>query len=111
MMPIGKPTPESWHLDDSISLRIVAGDKIIADVAPHCAGVGRANARLMTAAPDLLAELHAAEEIILVMLNVMTPAQKARADEKLTHAGISPDGMTRYHERRAAIVKATGGQA
>lgn len=55
---------------------------------------------------DLVDELSKAEKIILAMLNAMTPAQKTKVSAKLYAADISPDGMTRYHERRAALAKA-----
>jgi hypothetical protein len=54
----------------------------------------------------LVEELRLAERIILVMLNEMSPDQKRRADATLTGAGVSPDGMTRYHERRAVLTAA-----
>jgi hypothetical protein len=53
--------------------------------------------------PSLIDELAKAEWIILVMLNLMTPRQKNAAAEQLAADGTSPDGMTRYHERRAAL--------
>lgn len=65
-----------------------------------------ANARLMAAAPDLLDELTKAHEIITAMLNAMTVEAKDRVARDLERRGISPDGMTRYHERAAALRKA-----
>ncbi|WP_295990457.1 hypothetical protein [Rugamonas sp.] len=52
---------------------------------------------------DLLAELQRAEQIICVMLNAMTPAQKLKAHAQLYAVGVSGDGMTRYRERRETI--------
>lgn len=57
----------------------------------------------MSAAITLLAELRHADAIIKAMLNTMTAQQKARVAEKLEADGIVTDGMSRHHERRAAI--------
>lgn len=84
--------------------RYVATPEVRADID----AVEEANARLIAAAPELLSELMAAERIILVMLKNMTPEQRRAADETLTREEVSPDGMTRYYERRAVIEKATG---
>lgn len=54
-------------------------------------------------ASNLLAELQKADQIIHVMLNTMTPAQKSKAHAQLSAAGVSGDGMTRYHERHGVI--------
>jgi hypothetical protein len=52
----------------------------------------------------LLQELKNSEQIILAMLNAMTTAQKSKVHAKLEADGVSGEGMTRHHERRAAIV-------
>ena len=57
----------------------------------------------MSAAVTLLAELRHADAIIKAMLNAMTAQQKARVAEKLEADGIVTDGMSRHHERAAAI--------
>lgn len=57
----------------------------------------------MSAAVTLLAELRHADTIIKAMLNSMTAQQKARVAEKLEADGIVTDGMSRHHERAAAI--------
>jgi hypothetical protein len=63
-------------------------------------------------APDSLAhspvvnELRKADRIINVMLNIMTLAQQNAAGAKLEAEGVSPDGMTRAHERRAVLAAA-----
>lgn len=51
----------------------------------------------------LVEELTAAEQIIQAMLNAMTAPQKRAVHERLAAAGVSDEGMTRYHERRAAL--------
>lgn len=51
----------------------------------------------------LVDELTAAEQIILVLLNKMTTAQKSAAHIELGKSGVAGEGMTRYHERRAAL--------
>jgi len=68
-------------------------------------------ARLMAAAPELLSELQKAHQIILNALAVMTTEQKlewARANDR---DGCIGEGTTRFHERAAAIAKATGSAA
>lgn len=65
----------------------------------------------MSAAVTLLAELRHANTIIKAMLNAMTAQQKARVAEKLEADGVVTDGMSRHHERRAAIETATSGSA
>lgn len=51
----------------------------------------------------LVSELGKAEIIIHVMLNTMTLEQKMKVAAQLEASGVSPDGMTRAHERRAAL--------
>jgi hypothetical protein len=48
-------------------------------------------------------ELAHAEAIIKAMLHVMTSEQKAAVATALETAGESNEGLTRYHERRAAL--------
>lgn len=57
----------------------------------------------------ILAELRHADTIIKAMLNAMTAQQKARVGEALEADGVVTDGMSRHHERRAAIEAATSG--
>lgn len=54
-----------------------------------------------------LDELRHADRIIKVMLNVLTMDQKVQVGRKLEAAGLVSDGMTRHHERRAAIEAAS----
>ena len=63
-----------------------------------------------TAAPDLLAELQHAHQIILNALNVMTPGQKLVWQELNEAKGCDGEGTTRANERMAVIAKAVGGQ-
>lgn len=65
------------------------------------------NAATMGAAPQLLAELRHADHIIKAMLNAMTAQQQARVGAQLEAAGVAGDGITRHHERAAAIAAAT----
>ena len=67
----------------------------------------RANARLIAAAPDLLAELKNAHLIIRNALRVMTPEQKSEWGRLNARAGVEGEGVTRANEREAAINKAT----
>ncbi len=61
--------------------------------------------------PHLLFELQHADSIILAMLGAMTIQQKSKVHAQLEAAGISGEGMTRYHERRAVIEAATAAMA
>jgi len=54
----------------------------------------------------VLHELLMAEAIIIVMLGVMTTDQKLAIATKLDELGVSGEGATRFHERRAALVAA-----
>jgi hypothetical protein len=71
----------------------------------------KANARLISAAPELLAELEAAHWIIRYALAVMTSEQKVEWGRLNASAGVDGEGITRANERDAAIAKATGEQA
>jgi hypothetical protein len=51
-------------------------------------------------------ELLYAHRIIGVMLGAMTIDQKVACAKQLEAEGVSPDGMTRYHERLAALKSA-----
>ncbi len=52
---------------------------------------------------SLISELGKAEIIIHAMLNAMTLEQKMKVAAQLEASGVSPDGMTRANERRAAL--------
>lgn len=67
-----------------------------------------ANARLIAAAPELLAELGKADLIINVMLNRLTSEQKQICAEMIEDLRIHGQGMTRANERDALLRKATG---
>ena len=64
-----------------------------------------------TRAPSLLVELRHADHIIKVMLNALTTQQQARVGAKLEAAGVAGEGMTRHHERAAAIAAAVAAPA
>jgi hypothetical protein len=51
----------------------------------------------------VISELGKAEIIIQAMLNAMTIEQKTKVAAHLEASGVSPDGMTRAHERRAKL--------
>jgi hypothetical protein len=51
----------------------------------------------------VVSELGKAEIIIHAMLNAMTLEQKTIVAGQLEASGVSPDGMTRSNERRAAL--------
>jgi hypothetical protein len=52
---------------------------------------------------NVIEELRKADRIITAMFGVMTLGQIVRVSAKLEADGTSPDGMTRYHERRAVL--------
>ncbi|MDB4873336.1 MAG: hypothetical protein JWL97_4340 [Gemmatimonadales bacterium] len=62
-----------------------------------------ASIKAVDVVPALLSELQKAEQIILAMLNAMTSAQKSKVHARLDAAGVSGEGMTRHHERRAVL--------
>ncbi len=70
-----------------------------------------ANGRLIAAAQSRLDEPQRLEFNIRAMLNVMTAEQKALVHRQLQAAYIVDDAMTRLHERRNVIERATGANA
>ncbi len=64
------------------------------------------NQQLLSLIGDLATELDHAEKIILATLKHMATAQKFAVHAELDAAGVPGEGMTRYHERRAAIDRA-----
>ena len=60
----------------------------------------------MSKQDSVIEELRMADRIINVMLNAMTSEQKSKCATQLEREGISPDGMTRAHERAAALAAA-----
>ena len=67
------------------------------------------NARLISAAPDLLRELEAAHQIIRNALNLMTTEQKAEWGRLNERDGVDGEGVTRANEREAVIDMAVRG--
>lgn len=65
----------------------------------------------MTAHANLMAELRHADHIIKTMLNTMTVHQQARVGAKLEADGVAGEGMTRHHERAAALAAAASASA
>ena len=68
------------------------------------------NLPVVAAAPELLQELQKAHRIILNALAVMSADQKGDWAEANVRDGVIGEGTTRFHERAAAIAKATGGE-
>lgn len=58
---------------------------------------------LKKAVDAAVTELGKAEILIQAMLNAMTIDQKAMVAAQVEASGVSPDGMTRANERRAAL--------
>jgi len=67
-----------------------------------------ANARLIAAAPELLAELQAAHRLLSIALGCMTPAGQATFGRQSAIAGLGTDGASRFHERETVISKVIG---
>lgn len=65
----------------------------------------------MSATASLLTELRHADHIIKTMLNAMTVHQQARVGAKLEADGVAGEGMTRHHERAAALAAAASASA
>lgn len=59
-----------------------------------------------TLTADLVRELSFAETIIATMLRNMPDAARIKVGNKLLEEGISPDGMTRWYERRQVLERA-----
>lgn len=70
-----------------------------------------ANARLITAAPELLTELKAADDLLMLALATMSSSQKASFAAASEAMGLGVDGATRHRERAAALAKAVGSAA
>lgn len=66
------------------------------------------DARLIEAAPELLEELQHAHLIIRNALQIMTTEQKQTWAVQNSFHGCDGEGVTRAHERSAAIARATG---
>lgn len=78
-------------------------------MTPRTAHGGKRASQPANVGAMLLAELHHADHIIKAMLNAMTDKQKATVSERLEAAGVTGEGMTRHHERLAAMEAAQAG--
>lgn len=78
---------------------------------PVEAEITEANARLIAATPELLAELQAAHQIIRNALALMGPGHKTAWAKANDRAGVIGEGTTRANEREAVLAKATGAAA
>jgi hypothetical protein len=63
---------------------------------------------LATAAPELLSELRAANQIIRNALQIMTIAQKNEWARANARDDVNGEGATRAHERAVVIARAIG---
>lgn len=68
----------------------------------------QANARLIAAAPEMLDELQKAHRLLQLALKHMSGERASLFAAESEREGLGTDGATRYHERAAAIAKATG---
>ena len=123
-MTAAKHTPGPWRIWTSCSFRRISSAATGKDGDVLCAVVQRSDghpdlhfsnggfdgpdARLITAAPEMLHELRLAHRNILNALSVMTPEQKDEWARKNRADDCDGEGTTRYHERAAVIAKATG---
>ena len=80
----------------------------------HC-GMGlrtgseiKANARLIAAAPELLAELQMAHRLLQIALKHMGGERQSLFAAESEREGLGTEGATRFHERAAVIAKAAG---
>lgn len=113
-------TPGRWAAEfpDEISVRSEDGTRIaiLGNLRGRMGMQGRiptseveANARMVAAAPDLLAELRHAHTIIRNALKIMTTEQQWKWGELNEIASDIPgEGVTRTHEREAVIKRAEG---
>jgi len=58
-------------------------------------------------ADDMLDELRAAHQLLMLALSCMTTRQQAEFARQSEQAGLGTDGATRHHERAAVIGRAT----
>lgn len=107
-------TPGSWtHVPGGFTIKAPSEHLSFQLVASLLTGMKTrsevdANARLIAAAPELLAELRSAHQVIRHALAVMTVEQKAEWGRKNAAAGVEGEGITRANEREAVITKAGG---
>lgn len=115
-MGAAKHTPGPWknHGRQSnapgLPHSAVAANTLLARVYSEAYGdheQEKANADLIAAAPDLLAELEKAHLIIRLALNIMTAEQKEQFGGWTEANGVGGEGVTRANEREAVIAKAT----
>jgi hypothetical protein len=114
-----KHTPGPWEIDGEYVQQSGHPDVGICDVLNMDRGgntgwfrgpTTEANGRLIAAAPDLLAELRMAHQIIRNALAIMTPEQKAEWAQVNERDDCIGEGTTRANERLAIIAKAAGEQ-
>jgi hypothetical protein len=111
-----KHTPGPWLAHASGALWEIATQDdrgcVIAEVPCELGtpDIIEADAHLIAAAPELLAELLAAHRIIRNALNVMTTEQKVAWGEQNERDGAAGEGVTRANEREVVIAKAEGRQ-
>ena len=115
-MEQAKATPGPWFTGGTESGHVellAAGPKRIGVLSKVGLSYGerRANADLVSAAPELLVELQKAHQIIRNALAVMTTTQKLEWGQRNAADGVDGDGITRAHEREAVIARATGAQS
>ena len=105
----GVNEPRTHHLQalcKALGIALIDRISIAAATLPHQSNEFRTPAAPARPASPVLHELLAAEAIIIVMLGVMTTDQKLAIAAKLDELGVSGEGATRFHERRAALIAA-----
>jgi len=99
---------------NTIATLVVNADDFQAACQRYAHGNGSSLAIAATAlravgAPDLLAELQHAHQIIANALNIMTIDQKIAWAMKNARDGVDGEVTTRANERAAVIARVTGG--
>lgn len=102
--PLQCPYTEGTTSFDAFFAGVAEGREILG--RHHLADRPAATTMPANSADILAAELIAADQIIKVMLNLMTTPQKIKAGNKLFALDVIDDGgTTRAHERHAALLK------
>ncbi len=110
-----------WEVRRAIRLGVPSDFRIAAQGARHSDGAiatvyvrdGReatcaGHARLVAAAPELLAELRAAHQVIRHALALMTTEQKIEWGRMNAAAGVEGEGVTRANERGELLAHLEG---
>ena len=101
-------TPGPWKAADYLSRAELVEGPNRENLAMRQDGTA-ADIRLMAAAPELLAELRIAHQIIRHALILMNPDQMIEWSRMNAAAGMEGDGVTRDIERAELLARLKGG--